>query len=136
MRHTQFHVAGRVLLAIVFVVSGMAKLTNFDATVGAMDTVGVASPSMFLSIAIAIELVCGAFLFVGYRVRATAVFLAVYLAAVTLLIHGDLTLFANRNFAIANVGLIGGLIGLMSHGAGRWSLDVVRAKQEAKAYGI
>ena len=97
---------------------------------------GVASPTLFLSIAIGIELICGAFLLAGYRVRATAATLAVYLAALTLLIHGDFSVLANQSFAIANVGLIGGLIGLYAHGAGVWSADVARAKREAKIYGI
>ncbi len=135
-RYTQIHVVGRVLMAAVFIVSGVSKITSFDATRAAMDTVGIASPTLFLNIAIGIELVCGAFLLAGYRVRGTAVTLAVYLAALTLLVHGDFSVAANRSFAIANVGLIGGLIGLVSHGAGMWSADVARAKQEAKIYGV
>ncbi len=134
--HTRLHLAGRALLATIFIVSGIAKITNFDNTRVAMDVVGIASPSMFLSIAIAIELLCGAFLLVGYRVRASAAFLAVYLAAVTLLLHGDFSVLANLNAAVPNLGLIGGLVGLMSHGAGMWSADVMRAKKEAETYGI
>lgn len=130
-RRQHFYLAGRLLLASLFVTSGLAKLANFGATTEAMTDLGLAAPSLLLTIAIGIELIGGALLAAGYLARSAATVLIGYLAAVTLLVHGDWSLELNRSAALANFAFAGGLLMLLSHGAGTFSLDKVLARREA-----
>lgn len=134
-RQTWVHVAGRLLIAVLFIVSGIAKMMTFDSTLEAMTELGVASPGMLLPIAIAVELIGGALVLVGFRAREVAIGLIVYLIALTILIHGDLSIPLNRSFALANVAIMGGLLMVVSHGAGLLSADTEIARRNARRYG-
>jgi putative oxidoreductase len=135
-RRTYLHVAGRVLLGGMLLTTGLAKALSFDSTARAMDALGLASPALLLSVAIGIELFGGLLLALGLRVREVAVGLMAYLLAVTLNVNGDLTLEVNRAMVVANVGVLGALVMLWSHGAGTLSLDRALALRQARRYRL
>ena len=69
-----FGLAGRVLLAIMFVASGYGKIGGYEGTQGYMDSVGV--PGMLLPLAIVLELGGGLAIMAGWQTRIIAILLA------------------------------------------------------------
>ena len=112
---------GRLLLASLFILEGWSKIRGYEAAAAYMDRYGV--PSLLLPAVIALELVGGLMLAVGWRTRLAAFALAVFCISAAVLFHdqllgrGQLRHF-EKDFAIA-----GGLLVLAVAGAGRWSLD-------------
>lgn len=121
-RNAQLYAIGRMFVASLFVVSAVAKVLEYSATVAALrDT--IAAPELLVPFAIGIELLGGALLFVGFKARPVALGLMVYLACVTVLVHHDLSQVLNRSFALANLAFAGALLMVYAHGAGALSLD-------------
>ena len=66
---------GRVLIALIFVMSGLNKINNYSNTEGWMDAMGV--PGNLLPLVIALEVLGGAAIMVGWQTRIAAVLFAV-----------------------------------------------------------
>ena len=117
--------AGRILLAHIFILSGLTKLTGYAAMQGYMESKGL--PSLLLPLVIALELGGGLSLVVGWFTRWAALALAAFCVAAALLFHFD---FADQMQAInfmKNLAITGGLLLLYVHGAGRLSVDARRS---------
>jgi putative oxidoreductase len=115
--------AGRLLLAAIFLHEAVAKLMGYPAALAYMQTFGV--PGQLLPFAIAIELSCGLLILLGYQTRAAALILAAFCVAAAVLFH---TKFGDRNQLLhfeKDLAIAGGLIVLFAHGAGFWSLDAI-----------
>ena len=115
--------AGRLLLAAIFLHEAAAKLTGYSAALAYMQTFGV--PGQLLPLAIAIELGCGLLILLGYHTRAAALILAGFCVAAAVLFH---TRFGDRNQLLhfeKDLAIAGGLIVLFAHGAGAWALDAI-----------
>lgn len=135
-RHLVIHVIGRVMLAAVFLISGVAKIGSFATTAAAMTDAGYPSSGMMLTLAILLELGLGVMLAAGYHARVSAIALASYLFVVTLGVHSDLSVALNRAFLVSNMAILAGLLLLASHGAGVASLDVLLARRRARQFGL
>ena len=115
--------AGRVLLAALFLVSGIQKLFVPDMIQGYIASVGLPFPSLVYAITVVIEIGAGGLLLVGFRTRLMAWVLATFTVAAALIFHralGDPNQFVHfaKNLAIA-----GGLLHIAGIGAGAFSLD-------------
>ena len=114
---------GRVLLAAIFLLSGVGKIFAPEATVGYIASAGVPFPQLAFLGAVLVEVVGGLLLVVGYKTRIAAIVLAVFSVVAGLIFHavaGDQNQFIHllKNFAIA-----GGLLQVVAFGAGALSLD-------------
>jgi putative oxidoreductase len=120
----------RLLLAWIFVHEGASLAANFDAASTSMAKMGV--PSLMLIPTIALQLVAGIAIAVGWYARSGAAALGLFCLATAILFH---TNFANRNELLhfeKDLAIAGGMFALMVRGAGRWSIDgVCRAKRAA-----
>ena len=76
--------AGRVLLAALFLVSGIQKLFVPDMIQGYIASVGLPLPSLVYGITVVIEIGAGALLLVGFRTRLMAWVLAAFTVAAAL----------------------------------------------------
>ncbi|UEP25610.1 DoxX family protein [Burkholderia ambifaria] len=120
--------AGRVLMMILFVLFGWQKLNGFSGTVAYMASTGAPSPELSAVIAVAVELVGGALIAVGFYTRPLALAFAVYTLATALIGHRYWALqgmdqyLAMINF-YKNISIIGGLLLLAVAGPGRYSFD-------------
>ncbi|KUZ02956.1 MULTISPECIES: DoxX family protein [unclassified Burkholderia] len=120
--------AARVLMMILFVLFGWQKLNGFSGTVAYMASTGAPSPELSAVIAVAVELVGGALLAVGFYTRPLALVFAVYTLATALIGHRYWALqgmdqyLAMINF-YKNISIIGGLLLLAVSGPGRYSFD-------------
>ena len=115
--------AARVLLAALFLVSGVEKVFAPAMIQGYIASAGLPFPSLVYVLTIVIEVGAGALLLVGFRTRLMAGVLAAFTVAAALIFHralGDPNQFVHflKNLAIA-----GGLLHVAAVGAGAFSLD-------------
>lgn len=118
--HALVSLAGRFLLSLIFIVSGLQKLTGYDATLAYMQAFGV--PGMLLPLVILAELGCGVAILVGILSRWAALALAAFSVVAGIIFHSDLgdpmqTVMLMKNFAMA-----GGLLLLYANGPGAYAL--------------
>ena len=115
--------AARIALAALFIIAGFAKIGGYEGTAGYMQSMGV--PGFLLPLVIALELVGGLAIAVGYRTRLVAFLLAGFSVLSGLLFHSPLDPNEQTQF-LKNLAIGGGFLLLVVHGAGRYSLDARR----------
>ena len=113
--------AGRVLLASLFVIEALSKLSAYELAGKYMTAFGL--PAQLLPLAITIELAGGVMVALGWRTRIAAMMLAVFCLAAAVIFHNK---FDDRNQLIhfeKDMALAGAFLILAARGAGRLSLD-------------
>ena len=78
---------GRILLGLLFVISGIFKIPGWEPTLGFMVSKGLPLAALFLLGAIVLEIVGGLALMVGYQARLAAAALAVFSLVTALIFH-------------------------------------------------
>lgn len=123
MKHFQDLAApiGRILLALMFVLAGINKISGYSGMQGYMDSMGV--PGALLPLVIALEVVGGLVLMLGWHTRLTAFLLAGFTLLATLIFHSNLGDQTQMLFFMKNLSIAGGLLLVVSHGAGPYSID-------------
>jgi putative oxidoreductase len=120
--------AGRILIAFLFVPAGWGKLVGFAGTVGYISSKGVPLPEVAAAFAVFFELICGLALLFGFKARWAALALVVFTAVITPIFHNYWASPAAQvasqhlNF-VKNLAIIGGLLAFAAFGAGAWSVD-------------
>ena len=125
--------AGRILMALIYLRSGFGKVTNFAATAGFMASKGMPMTEVLLVGAIVFELGGAVMLALGWKMRWGALLLILFTIPATLVFHDfwavDAAQYQNQlNHFLKNVAMVGGLVYMMAFGAGPLSLD--KAKGE------
>jgi putative oxidoreductase len=111
---------GRVFLAMIFLASAFGKITNFDGTIRYMASYGMAWATFLCAAAIAVEILGGVSLALGFYAKSGAVGLLLYMVPVTLIFHLG---FDQRVQLLKNIAIMGGLMQVVAFGPGRISLD-------------
>jgi putative oxidoreductase len=106
-------IIGRILLALIFIVSGASKLTDVAGTEAMI--VGVGLPSGLAIPAGLFELLAGLCLAAGFMVRLVSLLLAAFVALTILFYHNQFTDPMMRIAALKNLALIGGLLLAFAH---------------------
>lgn len=125
--------AGRMLLSVIFLISGVGKLADPSGTMREIEGAGLPLPALAYAVALVCEIGGGIAVLVGFRARLAAAVLTVYTLAAALGFH---THFADPNQMIhfmKNVSIAGGFLLLVAHGAGRWSLDARLGQRTRRA---
>lgn len=122
----------RVLLALMFLLSGIGKLTGLDGTAGYIASAGLPAPTLLALGAGLLEVVGAVLLIIGWQARWAALALAVFTLLATLFFHRFWTLPADQQmiqqlFFMKNLTIVGGLSMVFALGAGSLSLDSRRA---------
>jgi putative oxidoreductase len=125
------NLAGRVLLASLFLPAGISKLTGFAGTVGYIVSVGLPLPAVGAVLALVVEIVGGLALIAGFGTRIAALVLALFTLVASFFFHAFWAVPADQAFMVQllffkNVAVVGGLLALAANGAGGWSLDARR----------
>jgi putative oxidoreductase len=123
---------GRVLLSVIFLLSGFQKLVGFGGTVGYMGGMGLPVPELAAVVAILVECLGGILLVIGYQIRLVGLVMALWCIATALVAHAQ---FAYQNQMIhflKNVAMAGGFLQLVAFGAGAWSLDARSGTSEPR----
>ncbi len=118
----------RLLLSVIFLVSGIGKIPGWEGTSAYMSAKGMPMVPVLLAGAILLEVAGGLSLLLGYRARAGAAALVIFLIPTTLIFH-NFWAFEGMdqqtqmfNF-LKNLAILGGLVQAMVYGAGAFSLD-------------
>jgi putative oxidoreductase len=119
--------AGRILLSIIFILSGFGKITGYDGTAAYMAT-KLPMVSVLLPLTILVELGGGILLVIGFKARWAALALAGFTILAALVFHNFWAVEAARamneqiNF-LKNIAIAGGMLVVFAFGPGRYSLD-------------
>lgn len=114
----------RVLMALIFVLSGLSKIGAADATAGYMEAMGV--PGILLWPTIIFEIVVGLLIVVGYQTRIAAFLLAGFCLVSAVVFHHQFADQIQMIMFLKNFAMAGGFLLLSSVGAGMISLDAKR----------
>lgn len=114
-------VVARILLAHIFILAGMSKITAYAGTQGYMDSMGV--PGMLLPLVIILELGGGLALLVGWQTRWMAYALGGFSVIAALIFHNNFADQMQMILFMKNLAITGGLLLIAEHGAGAYSLD-------------
>jgi|SRR6218665_377471 len=123
--------AGRLLLALMFVLAGPGKLTNAAGTAAFMGSAGLpASAPLAMAVGL-FELIAGLAIAVGFQARWAALALAGFTLVASFFFHAFWALPAEQQMMqqllfMKNIAVAGGLLLLAAHGPGAWSLDSKR----------
>ena len=126
--------AARLLIALLFVPAGIAKMGAFAGTAGYIASKGVPLPELSAAIAIAVELGLGLLVLVGYQTRWSALALAGFTVVITFIFHAFWSapteqLMAQQQAFFKNIAIVGGLLALAASGPGAWSLEARRGAE-------
>lgn len=131
---------GRLLLAAIFLVSGIGKLTDIPGTVSQMTAAGIPHADTLAIVAGAAEVLGAISIATGFLTRIGSFGLIVFMIPTTLIFHafwneaGAARMPQMVNF-MKNVAIIGGLAVLTAQGAGMFSIDhrIRRARARRRA---
>ena len=111
----------RVFISLIFLLSGINKIGNYEGTVGWMETLGV--PGIFLIPAIILEIAAPILIIVGYKVKISAALLSVFCVTTAIIFHSDFSDQMQFISFMKNIGLAGGFLFIVVNGAKDFSLD-------------
>ena len=123
--------AGRILIALMFVPAGFQKIGGFAGTVGYAASVGMPMPQIGVAIALVVEIVGGLALLLGWHTRCAALILGFFTLIASFFFHNFWGVPAEAAMMQQllfwkNIAVTGGLLGFAAHGAGGWSVDARR----------
>lgn len=123
---------GRILIALIFILSGFSKIAGFEGTVGYIASQGLPLPQLLAIGAIIVELGGGLMLVFGWKARWAAAALFVFTALAALLFHNFWAVPPDQAqnqmiHFMKNLSMMGGLLFVVLHGSGSLSLEKDRA---------
>lgn len=120
--------AGRVLLVLIFLGSGLDKVAHQEMTLGYMNSVHLPAPQLLLWLSVLIEIGAGLAIVLGWNARWAAALLFLWMIPVTAVFHnpwaGDPSQAQMQMIHLMkNLSIMGGLLMLLALGPGGWSVD-------------
>ena len=112
---------GRFLIAMIFVMAGLNKISGYEGTQGYMDAMGV--PGGLLPLVILLEVVGGLAIIAGWKTRPIAFLLAGFSVLSAILFHPNFADQAEMIMFMKNIAIAGGFLFLVVHGPGAYALD-------------
>jgi putative oxidoreductase len=130
MTYTRYlPLVGRLFIGLPFMVSGLSKVANHAGTIALIKSSTLPlPPELAYGGAIAVEVGCGLLIVVGYQTRVAAAIFCLFCLATAVFFHLN---FADPNqifHFIKNLVMTGGLLQLVTYGAGALSSDNSVAK--------
>ncbi|CRX37838.1 DoxX family protein [Estrella lausannensis] len=129
---------GRLFIASYFLLAGTSKLSSFKESLLLYEKHSIPYPALFLNLSAALLIMGAIGVLVGYRTRISALFLILALLPTTFIFHnfwsqeGDALIFS-AVFFFKDIAITGGLLYVLSRGAGLCSIDAIRKRRIAKA---
>jgi putative oxidoreductase len=112
---------GRIFISLVFLLSGINKIGNYEGTISWMESLGM--PGIFLIPAIILEIGAPILIMIGYKVKISAVLLSLFCLATAIIFHTD---FSNQMQFVSfmkNIALAGGFLFLVINETKEFSLE-------------
>ena len=127
------NLVGRIAIATLFLPAGIQKLIGIEGAIAYFGSLGLPALAILVWVVIAIEILGGLALILGYHTRVVALGLALFTLGASIVGHPfwaapqDAAFIAQLLF-IKNIAILGGLLVLSSSGAGSFSLDARKSK--------
>lgn len=123
----------RVLLSLIFLMSGISKIFNFGQTASYMGNVGLPMPEILLVATIVIEVVGAVMIVLGWGARWAGLIIFLWLIPTTFLFHAFWDVPPDRmrsemNSFMKNIAIMGGMLYIWAFGSGPFSLDNRRSR--------
>jgi putative oxidoreductase len=118
----------RLGLSAIFILSGFGKISKFTETAASIGGKGLPAPEVFAVLTICVELGGGLLLLFGWKARWAAFALMVFTLLAAFLFHNYWTMSGSAaagnyiNF-MKNLAIAGGMLMVVAHGPGRYSID-------------
>lgn len=112
---------GRVLISLIFLTSGLSKISGYAGTQSYMEAMGV--PGMLLPLVIALEVLGALAVMVGWQTRIAAFLLAGFSLLSAVLFHANFGDQVQMIMFMKNLSIAGGFLMIVSLGGGVYSLD-------------
>lgn len=119
---------GRILLVLLFLLSGYNKVAGFSQTAGYMASKSLPMIEVLLVLSILVELGGALMILLGWRARWGALALFLWMIPVTFIFHDfwavDPAQMQNQmNHFMKNLAIMGGLLYVTAYGSGPYSID-------------
>ncbi|MCK0127954.1 DoxX family protein [Erythrobacter sp. F6033] len=118
-----FALIGRLLLAALFILAGVNKLTGMEGTVGYIASVGLPFPELVYFATVALEIGGGLLLAVGYKARYAAFALGIFTVLTAVIFHNDFSQQIEMTLFLKNLAIAGGMFAVAAFGPGNISVD-------------
>jgi len=112
---------GRILISLMFVTSGFNKIVGYSGTQVYMEAMGV--PGALLPLAIAVEILGGLAVILGWKTRIAAFLLAGFCLLSALLFHANFGDQMQMIMFMKNLAIAGGFLMIVAFGSGAYALD-------------
>jgi len=119
-------VVARVFLAHIFILAGLSKVSAYAGTQQYMESMGI--PGILLPMVILLEVVAGLALLLGWQTKIMAAMLAGFSIMAAVIFHANFADQMQMILFMKNISIAGGLLMLVSYGAGAYSLDNRKSK--------
>ncbi len=116
-----FSLAGRVMIALIFVLAGLSESSVIEGTQGYMEAMGL--PGILIYPTILFEVAAGLAIIAGFQTRLVALTLAGFSLLSALIFHNQLGDQMQFILFMKNVAMAGGFLFLARYGAGELSID-------------
>lgn len=113
--------AGRAMLATIFILAGVDKIGGYAATQAFMESAGI--PGFLLPAVIALEVGGGIAILVGFQTRILAALLAAFTLIAAIVFHSDFSQQMQSILFMKNIAIAGAFLLLLSQGPGQWAFD-------------
>ncbi len=110
MMKINYALVSRSLIALLFVVAGYQKLTNFTSTVEGITQMGLPFASLVTILVIIIEIPVALLFAYGYKTRKAGYTLIAFTVLTILLVHKDVSIPINVIMILKNIAIIGGIM--------------------------
>lgn len=116
-------IASRLLVALIFLVSGWNKLIAYAATEGYLSSLGIPFVGLVTPLVILVELGGGCALLLGFQTRWVAGIIAAFSVGTALIAHSNFADPGQMVHFMKNLAIAGGLLQFVKYGAGEASID-------------
>lgn len=120
---------GRILIAAIFLKLGFDKIMNFSNASAGFGAVGLPLPEVFTVLTIAVEILCGIALVVGFQARWAALILFFFYLILITYRYSNAFIYRAQlndmllNDMLRNLAIMGGLLMIASFGPGKLAID-------------
>ena len=121
----------------MFMTTGIRKFILFPGSSKFVASMGVPLPEFLLGCAIALEIIAGAMLILGYRTKLASIGLIIFVVILTPIFHGPWNfqmprLLNELDQCLKNLVIIGCLLQFVIHGPGPMSMDAKAGRDAIK----
>lgn len=111
---------GRVLISVMFIMAGYSKIGGYEGAQGYMESMGV--PGSLLPVVIALELLGGIAVLIGYQTKIAAFLLGGFTFLAAIIFHSDFSQQMQMILFMKNLAISGAFLLLFVHGPGQWAV--------------